>query len=89
MTNHIGWSEIAHDKWILALVQSLSNPLSDFDGAHFGFQIISRDPGRGNEFPIFTLILCLNPSVEEEGDMSKLFCFRLMTLWDLLALLLN
>mmetsp|Transcript_2813 Transcript_2813/g.5212 ORF Transcript_2813/g.5212 Transcript_2813/m.5212 type:complete len:269 (-) Transcript_2813:553-1359(-) len=82
MSNHIGGSKIAHDKWILARLYRFDhcrgNPLL----AHFRLLVISGNFGRRNHLPFLPVVANFTASIEEKRYVCILFRLRAMELRD-------
>jgi hypothetical protein len=74
-TNHIRRREIAHDEFMLALLEDLGNLLGDTVNTHLRVFVVRGDLGRGNHVSLFVFELFLNATIEEKRHMRVFLSF--------------
>lgn len=70
--HHVRRSKVAHDKLVLAGLNDLSHLVGDSLDTHLRLLVVRCDLWRGNHHTLFALILLLDATVEEEGNVRVL-----------------
>lgn len=84
VANHIGGSEVVHDKIELLLSDALSHLLTDSGSRHLRLEIVGSNTGGGDKLALLAGELLLNTTVEEEGNVSVLLGLGNVALLELL-----
>lgn len=84
VANHVGRSEVVHDKVELLLAKALSHLGTDSSCTHLWVKIVGSNSGRRDHIAHFTGEILLDATVEEESDVSVLLSLSNVALLEVL-----
>lgn len=84
MAYHVWRCEVVHQEFELAILDPLSQFVTDWTRAHLGVLVVGGNLGASNQFTLLSLKLFLDASIEEECDVGVLLGFSDMALLEAL-----
>lgn len=84
MADHIWRSEVVHDEVELFLRNTLGHLVTNTSRTHLRVKVICCNLGRGDQLPLLSRELLLDPTVEEEGNVGILLRLRNVALLGIL-----